>query len=238
MNRKKVLFILISAIIAIVGIGALLFFSTYDKSAQETGSTDIVTDVHNAQNSLDWPGSYFGVLPCASCPGIITLITINDNDTFDKTTEYIDSEDTPQTVRGKLTWSDDKNIIMLDDEYYRVGENELVRLDADKQPVTGVLAKEYVLTKTELAPEPDANDGYTLQQFKGDDGKSYDIVFNTNPKVPTALVSSGDLQILMVQGESWAKGAEYTGHNAKLTAGGDSAVLILGDKEIKLKSLY
>ena len=34
-------------------------------------------------------------------------------------------------------------------EYYKVEENRLRRLDADKQPVTGPLAENYVLKKTE-----------------------------------------------------------------------------------------
>ena len=34
-------------------------------------------------------------------------------------------------------------------EYYKVEENQVRKLDADKQPVTGALAENYVLKKTE-----------------------------------------------------------------------------------------
>ncbi|WP_438946633.1 copper resistance protein NlpE N-terminal domain-containing protein, partial [Sediminibacterium sp.] len=39
-------------------------------SNQTANSTSL--NSHEAQNSLDWQGSYSGVLPCASCPGIET----------------------------------------------------------------------------------------------------------------------------------------------------------------------
>ena len=34
-------------------------------------------------------------------------------------------------------------------EYYKAEENQVRKLDADKQPVTGALAENYVLKKTE-----------------------------------------------------------------------------------------
>ena len=33
-------------------------------------------DQHNSRNSLDWNGVYKGVLPCADCEGIETVITL------------------------------------------------------------------------------------------------------------------------------------------------------------------
>jgi uncharacterized lipoprotein NlpE involved in copper resistance len=36
-------------------------------------------DMHTSQTSLDWDGSYAGVVPCADCAGIETFITINED---------------------------------------------------------------------------------------------------------------------------------------------------------------
>ena len=33
-------------------------------------------DEHNAQNSLDWAGTYEATLPCADCPGIKTTVVL------------------------------------------------------------------------------------------------------------------------------------------------------------------
>ena len=41
-----------------------------------------VPDMHNAQNALDWNGTYQGLLPCASCEGIATELVLNDDGTY------------------------------------------------------------------------------------------------------------------------------------------------------------
>ncbi|MDE5451088.1 copper resistance protein NlpE N-terminal domain-containing protein, partial [Elizabethkingia meningoseptica] len=43
-----------------------------DSTSTESG----IDDSHNAQNSLDWAGTYEGTVPCADCPGIKTTITL------------------------------------------------------------------------------------------------------------------------------------------------------------------
>ncbi|MFU8831928.1 MAG: copper resistance protein NlpE N-terminal domain-containing protein, partial [Wenzhouxiangella sp.] len=37
------------------------------------------TPADSSRLSLDWVGTYSGVVPCASCPGIETSITLNDD---------------------------------------------------------------------------------------------------------------------------------------------------------------
>ena len=43
----------------------------------------------NSQTSLDWAGTYFNVLPCASCEGIETWVTLNQDGTFQLKTNYL-----------------------------------------------------------------------------------------------------------------------------------------------------
>lgn len=202
-----------------------------EASATETLETP---DAHTAQNSIDWEGTYFGTLPCASCPGINTLITLNNDNTYEKTVEYLESDDTPETTKGTFTWDKDGKIITIGENTYLVGENQLFALDADNKVIEGDLAKDYILTKTELQPSLDVNEGFTLQQFKGSDNKEYNIVFNTNPKVPTALVETGNFKKLLPQTETWAKGALYADKNIKLTVQGSEATLEVDNAKIKL----
>ena len=57
-------------------------------------------DSHTARDSLDWAGSYEGVLPCADCPGIRTRVTLSDNGRYEKQTQYLDRQPQPEVVAG------------------------------------------------------------------------------------------------------------------------------------------
>ena len=53
-----------------------------NKSAGADSTSIEVTDIHNAENSLDYEGTYKGVFPAADCPGIETTLTLNPDKTF------------------------------------------------------------------------------------------------------------------------------------------------------------
>src|SRR5690606_11320384 len=109
-------------------------------------------DGHTSKNSLDWAGTYSGVLPCADCPGIETVVALRSDGTYERSTFYIDSATAPESSNGTFTWDETANKIVLDtgdDEIvkYQVGENQLFRLDRDGQRIIGELAAHYVLKK-------------------------------------------------------------------------------------------
>lgn len=111
-----------------------------------------VPDGHTSRNSLDWAGTYSGVLPCADCPGIETVLTLNSDGTYERTSRYIDEAVAPQTASGIFTWGATGNTIALDtegdvQEQYQVGENQLFRLDRNGNRITSELAAHYVLRK-------------------------------------------------------------------------------------------
>lgn len=124
------------------------------KKASADGAQSVaqVPDMHTAQTSLDYEGTYAGTLPAADCPGIETRLTLNGDGTYDLHMKYIDrnaefDERGGYSVRGNLltlTPEDGEQA-----QYYKVEENRLRRLDADKQPVMGPLAENYLLKKTE-----------------------------------------------------------------------------------------
>ncbi|GGD94473.1 copper resistance protein NlpE [Planktosalinus lacus] len=43
-------------------------------------------DISTSENSLDWHGTYQGILPCADCEGIQTEVTLHDNNTHNNNT--------------------------------------------------------------------------------------------------------------------------------------------------------
>lgn len=202
---------------------------------KETKTPVETTDIDNFQTTINFGGSYFGVLPCASCPGINTLITINTDGTYEKTVEYLASNDIPETTKGKFTLDKTRQVITMGEHSYLVAENQLFTLDENYKKIEGELAENYILTKTELEPALDSNEGYTLQVFTGNDNKNYNIIFNTNPKIPTAFVQTDGFEKILSQTQAWAKGAEYSGNNIKLTVKDNKATLIIKNKKVELK---
>lgn len=139
-----------------------------DPTANEAAPTETLTQAtpeaapeaameaeHNAQTSLDWAGTYEGKLPCADCEGIKTTLVLNDDGTYERTSEYLreakPGEENTFKDKGQFTWNEAGNIIALDDNgdktLYFVAENRLEMRDQEGEAITGALAEQYVLQK-------------------------------------------------------------------------------------------
>lgn len=121
-------------------------------AASSTGAAVPATASHDSRNSLDWAGTYRGVLPCADCAGIETVITLTEDGRFREHTRYLGERagQTEASREGSFNWSADGGTVTVAGETphpYRVGENRLVRLALDGSVNTGALAEHYVLTK-------------------------------------------------------------------------------------------
>ena len=105
---------------------------------------------HNSENSLDWAGTYETTLPCADCPGIKSIITLNDDETFAISNEYLERS-TINKDSGKFMWHDNGSVVHLSSEEtnikLKVGENKLIQLDTDGNEIEGELADMYVYKK-------------------------------------------------------------------------------------------
>lgn len=105
---------------------------------------------HTAQNSLDWNGTYEGVLPCADCEGIKTNVVLNLDGTFKYNTEYI-NKNTKTTDEGSIMWHNNGSVVHLKgkdtDVKLRVIENALIHLDQEGNEIEGPLKEHYQLNK-------------------------------------------------------------------------------------------
>lgn len=113
---------------------------------QETGA--FKPDIHNAETSLDYRGTYRGVLPAADCPGIETTLTLKPDGTYSLHEEYLERNarfdaEGAYTLHGNLLTLEGS-----DTTWYKVEENRLRRLTTDRKEVEGPLAEHYVLRKT------------------------------------------------------------------------------------------
>ncbi|MCF6132563.1 copper resistance protein NlpE N-terminal domain-containing protein [Flavobacterium wongokense] len=130
----------------------LLFVLTIGCQKQTVKKEDAASLTHNAKNSLDYIGTYKGILPCADCNGLETEIAINENSTFSIKTKYQGKGDKLYVQKGHFTWNKKGNTIILTDvkngpNQYFVGENTLTQLDLTGKKITGKLAEEYKLFK-------------------------------------------------------------------------------------------
>jgi heat shock protein HslJ/uncharacterized lipoprotein NlpE involved in copper resistance len=89
-------------------------------------------DMHNSRNSLDWAGTYEGVLPCANCPGTRTRLTLNYDGSYRLVTQPQGSQSAERSVSGVFTWQPSGNAIILDErggrQQFSVGEGRLTLL--------------------------------------------------------------------------------------------------------------
>ena len=145
--KKNVL--ILAAALALVACGGN---APKKKAAAETQTTTAAApDMHTAETSLDYLGTYEGTLPAADCPGIQTTLTLDPDGSYSLHMKYID-RDTEFGELGRFTVEANQLTLYPDEgepsDSYRIEENRLRMLDAEKQPVTGALAENYVLQKT------------------------------------------------------------------------------------------
>lgn len=144
--KNKVM--ILAAAITLVACGG----NQQKKAVSEKVKADAVkVDMHDAESSLDYQGTYTGVFPAADCPGIDMRLTLKKDGTYSLHMKYL-NRDSEFDEKGAFTVKE--NLLTLtpseggQPQYYKVEENRLRRLDAEKQPVTGALADNYVLQKT------------------------------------------------------------------------------------------
>lgn len=130
----------------------LLFVLMVSCQKQAVKNNEANLASHNARNSLDYMGSYKGILPCVDCHGLEIEIVINENLTFSIKTKYQGKGDKIYLKKGNFVWNKKGTVIILTDvrngpNQYLVGENNLTQLDIEGKRITGTLASEYVLSK-------------------------------------------------------------------------------------------
>lgn len=127
------------------------------KPADTTQSTAtpvaVVDTAHNSQNSLDWSGTYKGILPCSGCDGIETEITLSKDMNYLRLTKYLGKKNAMVgELRGKFTWNEEKSLVNLEGvedgpSQFKVGENTLTQLDMKGNEISGANADKYILRK-------------------------------------------------------------------------------------------
>ena len=125
------------------------------RQTAQTAAQTAAPDMHDAENALDYQGTYTGVFPAADVPGIAVTLTLGPDGRYTEVNRYCERPG-QFTDYGRYTCLLYTSPSPRDPPkgiptYYRVGENRLWRLDSHQQPITGPFADQYILTKSDSA---------------------------------------------------------------------------------------
>lgn len=104
-----------------------------------------------AYSTADIAGTYSGVLPCADCEGIETMLQLNDDETYQLEVKYQGkNQSAPFVTKGTWVLGDDriklKGVTDAPDSYL-IEDDYLVQLDMKGKKIDGALAEQYILKK-------------------------------------------------------------------------------------------
>lgn len=112
---------------------------------------------HSSRSAVDWSGVYKGMIPCADCEGIDVEIQLNEDNTYKMVMNYLGRGDSKFTEQGLFEWDETggKVRFIVEDEgvgnWYRVGENNLLILDAEGNRIENNFPPEiYMLEKIDV----------------------------------------------------------------------------------------
>lgn len=155
---------------------------------------------HASRGSLDWAGAYSGVLPCADCEGIQTVMTINPDQSFVLASTYLGRDNATFEERGTFAWNEDGSTIILQTtpdrpSRYLVGENTLTMLDMDGELIPGELAAHYVLRKQPVPPPDLSGQNVLGVRWRLVELLGQPVPPNSSGKSPFILLNAGDNRV-------------------------------------------
>lgn len=115
-----------------------------------------IDPAHNSQNALDWSGLYTGTLACADCPGVQTMLFLDDqNMQYTLTRFYEDRSNHPEIEKGSFEWDSSGAHIRLlgaakkEGAYaWKVMEGKLMQLDREEKAINTQIQEAYTLKKS------------------------------------------------------------------------------------------
>ena len=131
---------------------SILIMTLFIGCTPKVKTTQTLPTGDNSMVSLNWNGTYKGMIPCADCEGIETWLTLNLDKTYLLKTKYKGKSESFQEKSGRFNWISAGSIITLGDivnapNQYLVGEGKLFQLDMSGKRIAGNLSENYELIK-------------------------------------------------------------------------------------------
>ena len=136
----------------IFALSAALLLAGCATSNQNTtipqGKCEVKSSCTAAPTSIE--GTYKAFLPCASCMGIDSTLTLKKDGTFVSIMDYKSKDNYKAMSKGK--YSIENGVITTVDEYkeksfYKIEGESLKMLDMDQKEVTGKLKDKYIFKR-------------------------------------------------------------------------------------------
>lgn len=128
-----------------------LVMASCTNNQSKSNTSEVIAAEGNTTSTTDFYGAYEGVLPCADCPGIKTVLTLRDDTTYDLSTKYLEKGEGAIETSGVYTLEEDVITLITpstnEETYYKILDEKLALLNPDKQLNEGELADKYILTK-------------------------------------------------------------------------------------------
>lgn len=110
----------------------------------------------SSRTSVDWVGVYEGIIPCADCEGIRTVVVLTEEGFYKISQEYLGKSSKKFENHGPFMWDTQGSQLLLrgvkgGDIWLRIGENKVDILDKEKNLILS-LSEKYVLQKKSIKP--------------------------------------------------------------------------------------
>lgn len=159
------------------------------QSAKNVNHTQVIPDAHTSQTSLDWAGTYSGILPCLTCSAMETELELTSDNEYVLTQTNYNREAESKVIEGRFTWKENHIILdnfpkKFDSNLFKVEEGRVRMLDKNGNIVTGESENKFILTKNGNAEVE--NSKWVLielygKKIKGDSDSHY-VVFHSENK--------------------------------------------------------
>jgi len=148
------------------------------KSKEFANDGKINSAMDNSRTSLDWDGTYSGVVPSSDSPDVAIELKLNSDFSYEMK-RTCSQKEISFISAGAFTWNPAGNGIILQNvnakgsfEYFSVQENQLLMLDKNGKRISGKNASKYILKKRMVeAPSQDSkltNKYWKLVELMGD----------------------------------------------------------------------
>ncbi|MCG2607735.1 copper resistance protein NlpE N-terminal domain-containing protein [Acinetobacter sp. SM34] len=122
---------------------------------QATTAEPAATMSDTAETSLDWPGEYKGVFPCADCQGIETELELKADKTYELKQKYLGKgKNSEFKVKGTFSFdADNPAMISLD----QAGENRKFFIGENFVEARDIKSEKLIDSKMNYKLQKDAN---------------------------------------------------------------------------------
>jgi len=194
-------------------IAAILLMGCKEKTStasEKTVPKEVLTKL------IDYP--YVTNFSCDTCKeNKYTMLTFNKNGTYELFHQTLYCDKPVDTLRGEIHWIEEKEILDLGTNFYKMYADSLLEVDKEGNNVFLSKNVKHVL-KPAIEYEPDTDDIHiTYRKYADPNGNMFNATFNTKDEPHTVSLEFKNEKIKFNQTSAWSKGAEYEAKNIPAT---------------------